>query len=81
MDLVSKSYCHGVNYGILSLLYPNEYPEFDPEDVSDYASRSGDCFITDEVQYVNEYNMNTTVTVYCDCNDPENYDFKDEGKF
>ena len=53
----------------------------EPEDVSDYASRSGDCFITDQVEYSNEYSMNATVTVYCDCNDPENYNFKDEGKF
>ena len=53
--------------------------------VSDYASRSGDCFITDQIQtsvlYSNEYSMDLTVTVYCDCNDPENYNFKDEGKF
>ena len=60
----------------------------DPQDVSNYASRSGDCFITEQVQYStlmntysNEYSMDSTVTVSCDCNDPENYNFKDEGKF
>ena len=57
----------------------------DPQDVSNYASRSGDCFITEEVQtsvlYSNEYSLGSTVTVSCDCNDPENYNFKDEGKF
>ena len=57
----------------------------DQEDVSDYASRSGDCFITDQIQYSTlnstDTHMNSTITVNCDCSDPENYNFKDEGKF
>ena len=89
-DLMSKSYCHGVNYQILSFRYPNEYPQVtvDPKDVSGYASRSGDCFVTDQLQVMstvmndsNELSLTSTVTVHCDCNDPENYNFKDEGKF
>ena len=54
---------------------------FEQEDVSDYASRSGDCFITGQIPYSNVFGMNITLTVNCDCSDPENYKFKDEGKF
>merc|ERR1712168_207724 len=54
----------------------------DQEDVSDYASRSGDCFITDQIQYNTlngtETRINSTITVNCDCSDPENYKFKDK---
>ena len=84
-NFLSKSFCHGVNYEILSSLYPNEYPEVMIEledirgeledmleDISGYASRSGDCFITGQI---------LTFTVHCDSCDPENYKFKDEGKF
>ena len=78
---MSKAYCHGINYQILSSRYPNEYPEVtvDPKDVSGYASRSRDCFVTDQLQVMNTVMNDILVTVSCDCNDPENYNFKDEG--
>ena len=55
------------------------------EDIIDYASRGGDCFIT-QIEKIGTGNgtdihMNNTFTVHCDCSDPENYKFKDEGKF
>ena len=88
---MSKNFCHAINYGFLSLRYPNEYPQVmvNPEDVSDYASRSGDCYVNGQVQVINTAmndsnelsTQSSTVTVSCDCNDPENYNFKDEGKF
>ena len=84
-DYVSKTYCHGVNYGLLSLLYPNEYPVVmvEQEDVSGYASRSGDC--SGQIQYsmngIDTQMNSVSMTVHCDCSDPENYKFKDEGKF
>ena len=67
--------CDAVIYRILANDDPKEYPLGGPmsKPISAYSSEDGACTII-------EYGYSQTVQ-NCDCSDPKNYNFYDEGRF
>ena len=71
---MAKSMCDAVIYDILAKDDPNEYPlRPGSSGISDYSSSGGTCTVT-------QYGSKLTLSD-CDCSDPENYSFYDEGRF
>ena len=81
---MDKDLCHIMNYELLSIEDPKEYPSsMDPSNsLKIYSSDGGSCTYNlhdDSVDY-ETYNFEATIQD-CDCSDPKNYDFYDEGRF
>ena len=71
---MAKSMCDAVIYGILAGKDPKEYPvRPGSSPITDYSSSGGSCTVTED---------GSSMTLHtCDCSDPENYSFYNEGKF
>ena len=69
--------CNGLIYAILATDDPKEYPLANEgpmaRPISKYSSNGGDCTITEDGSSMTVHN--------CDCSDPKNYNFEDEGRF
>ena len=71
---MAKSMCDNVIYAILANDDPNEYPlRTGSSSISHYSSSGGTCTFT-------KHGFKQTLSD-CDCSDPENYSFYDEGRF
>ena len=76
---MAKTMCNNVIYAILANDDPKEYPlaKDGPmaSPISTYSSNGSACTI-------GEPQHGSFMTVqYCDCSDPKNYNFEDEGRF
>ena len=75
-----KAFCNKVNYAILANDNPIEYPlssEIQPLKPGDYSSKDGTCTINESYGDM----IREKEVPMCDCSDPENYNFLNEGKF
>ena len=74
--------CNQLLYGILSNENSKEYPLSNILGiVSDYSSSCGYCTIPQDLgTHFSSTERNFTYS-NCDCSDPKNYNFKDEGRF
>ena len=74
---MAKSMCNNVIYLILANDDPKEYPlaQDGPmaNPISTYSSNGGACTITEDGSSMTLHN--------CDCSDPKNYNFYDQGRF
>ena len=73
---MGKMMCNQAIYQILAGGDPNKYPlsgPVKPVKKGSYSSSGGNCKMTDGGMSITYSN--------CDCSDPENYDFVDEGRF
>ena len=72
---MGKMMCNNVIYQILAGEDPKTYPLLGLASVEkgSYSSSGGACTIKD--------NGSEMTISNCDCSDPENYDFVDEGRF
>ena len=71
---MAKSMCDAVIYAILAKDDPNEYPlRPGSSPISEYYEWDGTCTVLKHGHYQKLSD--------CDCSDPENYSFYDEGRF
>jgi len=82
MKLMNKVSCKMAIYEILSIEDPKKYPRPMNTSVPSITPDGGSCIVS-EPDEPEPYNLVTIQIViqYCDCSDPKNYDFYDEGKF
>ena len=74
---MDKTMCNSLIYAILANDDPKEYPLANDgpmgKPISKYSPDGGACTITED--------GSSTTVQNCDCSNPKNYNFEDEGRF
>ena len=87
-DETEKLWCNEANYAILAYGNPNEYPlstgsPFYSLKPGDFSSEDNSCTIGESSVSMSSSSMSSGpfIISMCDCSDPENYNFYDQGRF